>query len=59
MVDVFEEVEEQLRSDRYKSLARSWLPWVIGVSTALSIAFFFYPLPLIDSASAAAATLFH
>jgi NADH-quinone oxidoreductase subunit N len=35
------------------------LPWVIGVSTALSIAFFFYPMPLIDSASAAAATLFH
>ncbi len=31
MVDVFEEVEEQLRSDRYKSLAQRWLPGVIGV----------------------------
>jgi NADH-quinone oxidoreductase subunit N len=35
------------------------LPWVMGIATALSLAFFFYPSPLIDSASAAAATLFH
>ncbi len=26
MVDVFEQVEEELRSDRYKRLARTWLP---------------------------------
>ena len=25
MVDVFEQVEEELRSDRYKRLARTWL----------------------------------
>lgn len=31
MVDVFEEVEEQLRSDRYKTLALKSLPWVSGV----------------------------
>lgn len=31
MVDVFEEVEEQLRSDRYQSLARRGLPWVLGL----------------------------
>lgn len=31
MVDVFEQVEEELRSDRYKRLARTWLPVVGGV----------------------------
>ena len=31
MADVFEEVEEQLRSDRYKSLALKALPWVAGL----------------------------
>ena len=31
MVDVFEEVEEQLRSDQYAVLARKYLPWVGGV----------------------------
>ncbi|MDP3800807.1 tetratricopeptide repeat protein [Brevundimonas sp.] len=31
MVDVFEQVEEELRSDRYKRLARTWLPIVGGV----------------------------
>lgn len=31
MVDVFEQVEEELRSDRYKRLARTWLPVLGGV----------------------------
>ena len=31
MVDVFEEVEEQLRTDRYKALALKSLPWIGGV----------------------------
>lgn len=31
MVDVFEEVEEQIRSDRYRALALKVLPWFIGV----------------------------
>jgi hypothetical protein len=31
VVDVFEQVEEELRSDRYKRLARTWLPVVGGV----------------------------
>ena len=31
MVDVFEQVEEELRSDRYRRLARTWLPVVAGV----------------------------
>ena len=32
MVDLFDEVEEQLRSDRYKSLALRVLPWAIGIA---------------------------
>jgi hypothetical protein len=31
VVDVFEEVEEELRSERWKRLARQWGPWVAGV----------------------------
>jgi hypothetical protein len=39
VVDVFEEVEEQLRADRYKSLALRALPWVAGVlALALAVA---------------------
>ncbi|WP_262422735.1 tetratricopeptide repeat protein [Brevundimonas denitrificans] len=30
MVDVFEEVEEELRSERYRRLVRTWGPWVAG-----------------------------
>jgi hypothetical protein len=29
VVDVFEQVEEELRADRWKSLARRFLPWVL------------------------------
>ena len=39
MTDVFEEVEEQLRADRYKTLALRALPWVLGaLALALIIA---------------------
>ncbi len=31
MVDVFEEVEEQLRTERYLALAKRALPWIIGL----------------------------
>lgn len=31
MVDVFEEVEEQIRSDRYRALAIKAMPWVLGI----------------------------
>ena len=31
MVDLFEEVEEELRSDRNLKLVRSLVPWVTGV----------------------------
>jgi hypothetical protein len=34
VADVFEEVEEQLRADRYKALALKTLPWVAGVLVA-------------------------
>lgn len=32
MVDLFDEVEEQLRSDRYRTLALRTLPWVLGIA---------------------------
>ncbi len=32
MTDLFEEVEEQLRSDRYRALARKGAPWVLAVA---------------------------
>jgi hypothetical protein len=35
VTDLFEEVEEQLRSDRYKDLARKVLPWVLGVAALI------------------------
>lgn len=35
MVDVFEEVEEQLRSDRYRALLRKALPWIVGGVVAI------------------------
>jgi hypothetical protein len=39
VVDVFEEVEEQLRSDRYRTLALRYLPWVGGaLLVALAVA---------------------
>ena len=45
MVDVFEEVEEQLRSDRYRTLALRYLPWAGGallVALAVSLAIWGY-----------------
>ncbi len=39
MVDVFEEVEEQLRSEQYRALALKIAPWAVGVfALALAIA---------------------
>ncbi|WP_374471450.1 tetratricopeptide repeat protein [Phenylobacterium sp.] len=38
MTDLFEEVEEQLRSDRYRTLARKALPWVLAVLAAALVA---------------------
>lgn len=38
MVDLFEEVEEQLRSDRYKTLAVKAAPWIGGVLAAALLA---------------------
>jgi hypothetical protein len=36
--DLFEEVEEQLRSDRYRTFAFKTLPWVLGLAAAALIA---------------------
>ena len=41
MADVFEEVEEQLRTERYRALALKALPWAAGtfvVAIAIAIA---------------------
>jgi len=37
VVDVFDEVEEQLRSDRYKTLALKALPWIGAATVAIVI----------------------
>lgn len=37
MVDVFEEVEDQIRTERYMALARRFGPWAIGAGVALVI----------------------
>lgn len=37
MVDVFEEVEEQIRAERYKALGLKLLPWAIGAGVAAVI----------------------
>jgi hypothetical protein len=34
LTDLFEEVEEQLRSDRYRALARKAAPWVLALAAA-------------------------
>jgi hypothetical protein len=36
--DLFEEVEEQLRSDRYRALALKALPWVLGLAAVALVA---------------------
>lgn len=38
MTDLFEEVEEQLRSDRYRQFARKALPWLLGIAAAALLA---------------------
>ncbi|HKR89234.1 MAG TPA: tetratricopeptide repeat protein [Phenylobacterium sp.] len=38
MADLFEEVEEQLRSDRYRTFALKALPWLLGLAAAALIA---------------------
>lgn len=39
MVDLFEEVEEQLRSDRYRELARRIAPWATGIFAVVLIGY--------------------
>ena len=38
MTEFFEEVEEQLRSDRYRQFAEKALPWLLGLAAAALIA---------------------
>ncbi|ACG77945.1 conserved hypothetical protein [Phenylobacterium zucineum HLK1] len=42
MTDLFEEVEEQLRSDRYRSLARRTLPWILAAVALVLVAVLAY-----------------
>jgi len=42
VTDLFEEVEEQLRSDRYKQFAQKALPWMLGIAAAVLVAFLAY-----------------
>jgi hypothetical protein len=37
LVDVFDEVEEELRKERYQALLRQWGPWVGGAAAAIVI----------------------
>jgi len=39
LTDLFDEVEEQMRSDRYRTLARKALPWILAVLAAGLVAF--------------------
>lgn len=39
MTDLFDEVEEQLRSDRYRTLARKSLPWLLALLAAGLVVF--------------------
>ena len=42
MTDLFEEVEEQLRSERYRALSRRYTPWALGGVAAVLIVVFGY-----------------
>jgi hypothetical protein len=39
LVDLFDEVEEELRSDRYRNLLRRFIPWVTGVFGAVLLGY--------------------
>ena len=38
MTDLFDEVEENLRSERYRELAKKALPWLIGFAAIALVA---------------------
>jgi hypothetical protein len=42
VVDLFDEVDEQLRSDRYQGLVRRVLPWVTAIMAAAIVGYFVY-----------------
>jgi len=44
LVDVFDEVEEELRKERYQALLRQWGPWVGGAAAAIVVAVAGYQL---------------
>lgn len=42
MTDLFEEVEDQLRTDRYRQFARKVMPWLLGAAAAALLAVLAY-----------------
>jgi hypothetical protein len=42
LVDLFDEVDEELRSDRARSLIRTLIPWVIGALAVVLLGYFAY-----------------
>ncbi|MCP2669980.1 tetratricopeptide repeat protein [Maricaulaceae bacterium EIL42A08] len=56
MVDVFDEVEEELRQERYQALLRKWGPWVLGGAVAIVAGVAGYQIWLAQSTAAAEAS---
>ena len=57
MVDVFEEVDEQIRSDHYRTLALRYLPWVgAALGAALVVALVIWGYTRYEAANAAKAS---
>ena len=42
MVDLFDEVDEELRSDRYRNVLRTLLPWATGIFAAVLLGYLAY-----------------
>ena len=58
MVDLFEEVEEQLRSDRYVALARRAAPWITAIFALVLVGYFgFWGYKLFQDRNQATATM--
>jgi hypothetical protein len=59
VVDVFEEVDEQIRSDHYQALARRYLPWIgaiLGLALVAALSWWGYSRYLATNAQKASET---
>jgi hypothetical protein len=58
LVDLFDEVEEQLRSDRYVALVRRAAPWITAIFALVLVGYFgFWGFRLFEERNQAAATI--